>query len=171
MAFGWKGFGTDLDRNRIETLLIPLGVPSIIDMAASSHAGVFAGPTFPATLHKYLYKVLRCPRPQFAAAAVIKIGKRLVNVIYGHRTDGAELSPEQIEGMDQVSTAAGVAYLRLIAASKGGSARDKHTSSRKVMIINKEDDASESEGEADESGETASTKKTTKRIKAPKADE
>lgn len=144
MAFGWKGFGPRLERDRIETLLIPLSVPSILEMAVAGD-GVFSGPTFPGTMHKYLFKVLRSAPPPFASAAVIRIGKRIVNVMYGHQAEGAALTDEQVEGLRQVAEAAGAAYLRLIAASKGGSPRKRASESRKVLIINKEDGANSDE--------------------------
>jgi hypothetical protein len=117
MAFGWKGFGPGLDRDRIETLLLPLAAPSILQTAIAGDQ-IFRGTPFPSTLHNYLYKVLRCPQPESAVVAVITIGKRIVNLLYGHRENGAPMSEIDLEGLREVARAATEAYVRLIAGSK-----------------------------------------------------
>jgi len=43
------------------------------------------------------------------------IGKRIVNVLYGH---GAELTPLQLDDLQGICTVAAEAYARLIASSK-----------------------------------------------------
>jgi hypothetical protein len=45
----------------------------------------------------------------------VLIGKRIVNVLYGH---GRELTDQQIEEMREVCSAAAAAYARLIAVQK-----------------------------------------------------
>jgi hypothetical protein len=119
MAFGWKGFGPGLDRDRIETLLIPLEVPSIFQTAAAGD-GFFHAQPFPATLHNHLWKVLRTSPPANAAVAVIKIGSRVVNVLYGHCEGGRELSELDIAGLREIGGAAAGAYVRLIQMAKTG---------------------------------------------------
>ncbi|MCP4444274.1 MAG: hypothetical protein GY811_02875 [Myxococcales bacterium] len=113
MAFGWRAYGENLDRARIETLLLPLDRASIFASAVDSEDKTFSGTPFQAMLHKYLFKVLCCPAPQFALVRAICIGNRVVNVFYGHRADGA-MSEEDIEGTQQVCSAAKRAYVRMI---------------------------------------------------------
>ncbi len=120
MAFGWKAFGDKVDSERIETLLIPLDVQSVFHSAMHDEDGVFTGPTFPSTLHNYLYKVLRCARPAHGTVALIKIGRRLVNVLYGHKASGEDLTEEEQRAVRSVALAATAAYVRLITASKRG---------------------------------------------------
>jgi hypothetical protein len=48
---------------------------------------------------------------------VIRIGKRLVNILYGH---GPSLSPLQLDVLRQICQSAAEAYARLIASSKRG---------------------------------------------------
>jgi hypothetical protein len=115
MAFGWKAFGDVVGRAYVEHLLIPLEHPSIVQAAASSETGIVSGPVTPSTVNSYLYKVLGCSEPRHATAGVVLIGKRIVNVLYGH---GRELSEQQTEEMREVCTAAAAAYARLIAVQK-----------------------------------------------------
>lgn len=113
MAFGWKAFGDAPGVQHVEHLLIPLDAPSIVQAATTN--GLVHGPVTPSTVNTYLYKVLGCAEPRHATAGVVMIGKRAVNVLYGH---GRELSPREIEDMRAVCVAAAEAYARLIAVQK-----------------------------------------------------
>lgn len=115
MAFGWKAFGDVPGRGYVEHLLIPLEHPSVVQAATVAESGVFHGPVTPSTVNSYIYKVLGCSEPRRATAGVVLIGKRIVNVLYGH---GRELNDQQIEEMREVCTAAAAAYARLIAVQK-----------------------------------------------------
>jgi len=115
MAFGWKAIGNLPGYANVEHILIPLEAPSIVQSAIASDTGVFHGPLAPSTVNSYFYKVLGCAEPTTVSAGVIMIGKRVVNVLYGH---GAELSPIQIGILQQVCKSAADAYTRLIAAKK-----------------------------------------------------
>ena len=113
MAFGWKAHGQSVDRARIETLLMPLDKPSMFEAAIGSDDRTFSGAPFPATLHKYLFKVLCCTKPQYAVVRAICIGNRIVNVFYGHRMDET-MTAEELDGIQQVCGAARNAYVRMI---------------------------------------------------------
>ena len=115
LAFGWKAFGDLPGRAHVEHLLIPLDAPSVIQAAAASEGGVFDGAPAPSTVNTYLYKVLGCGEPRHATAGVITIGRRIVNVLYGH---GKELTPLQLEDVHRICEAAAEAYARLIAGKK-----------------------------------------------------
>lgn len=117
MAFGWKASGPNLDRDRIETLLIPLEASSIFSMALHNDNLFHAAPP-PGTLQSYLYRVLRCPEPAISTVTAIAISKRVVNLVYGHRHDRDELSDAELENLRSACNAAARAYVRLIAASK-----------------------------------------------------
>jgi len=114
-AFGWKAIGDLPGHAHVEHLLIPLGAPSVVQAAISADHGVFHGPLAPSTVNSYLYKVLHCAEPPIVTAGAIVIGKRLVNVLYGH---APSLSPIQLEIFQQVCRSAAEAYARLIAVSK-----------------------------------------------------
>ena len=117
LAFGWKAIGPALSGDRIESLLMPLEAPSMFQ-AAIHKDYLFYGAPFPATLHTYLYRVLRCEPPNQAIVAVIAIGNRTVNLLYGHRGDGYVFDEESLTEVRKMCRAASEAYARLIAASK-----------------------------------------------------
>jgi Type II secretion system (T2SS), protein E, N-terminal domain len=117
LAVGWKGFGPAVDDERIETLLVPLEMPSIYQLAERSRE-LFRGHAFPAALHDHVFKVLRCPPPLYSVVAPILIGQRVVNLLYAHKPGGVDLLEEEIVGVRQLVAAAGEAYVRLISASK-----------------------------------------------------
>jgi hypothetical protein len=113
LAFGWKAFGTTPGVAYVDHLLIPLDAPSVVQAAVVN--GLVHGPITPSTVNNYLYKVLGCSEPRHATAGVVMIGKRAVNILYGH---GRELTAQQIEDLRAVCVAAAEAYGRLIAMQK-----------------------------------------------------
>lgn len=115
MAFGWKAFGPAPGVSYVEHLLIPLDAPSVVQAATAAEGGLVHGPVTPSTVNNYLYKVLGCSEPRHATAGVVMIGKRVVNILYGH---GRELTAQQIDDLRAVCTAAAEAYARLIAVQK-----------------------------------------------------
>ena len=114
LAFGWKALGVP-GYAHVEHVLIPLEAPSVLQSALASENGVFHGALTPSTVNSYLFKVLGCADPLHVSAGVIAIGKRVVNILYGH---GKELTPIQIGVLGQVCKSAAEAYTRLIAAKK-----------------------------------------------------
>jgi hypothetical protein len=117
LALGWRGFGKDIDRDRIETLLIPLETPSIF-RGAVEHDVQYAGPAAPSALHQHLFKVLRTGSPSQAIVSPIYIGKRVVNLFYGHREGDRWLDDAELEAVRRVTRTAADAYVRLIALHK-----------------------------------------------------
>jgi hypothetical protein len=115
MAFGWRAVGNVPGHANVEHVLIPLEAPSIVQAAIASETFVVHGPLAPSTVNSYFYKVLGCPEPATVTAGAIMIGKRPVNVIYGH---AQQLSDVQVTVMQQVCASAAEAYARLIASSK-----------------------------------------------------
>jgi len=115
LAFGWKAFGDMPGRAHVEHLLVPLDAPSVVQAAVASDGGVFHGTATPSTVNSYIWKVLGSGEPRHATAAVITIGKRAVNVLYG---EGKELTPLQIEDVHRACEGAAEAYARLIAGKK-----------------------------------------------------
>ena len=117
MVFGWKAMGPNIDHDRIETLLIPLEASSIFNMAIHNDNMFHAAPP-PGTLQSYLYRVLRCHKPTKATVAAITISKRVVNMVYGHRTDSEGLDRDELDELRQACDAATRAYIRLIAQAR-----------------------------------------------------
>jgi hypothetical protein len=116
LAFGWKAIGNLSGYANVEHVLVPLESPSPIQAAMAAENGVFHGALTPSTVSSYLYKVLGCAEPAFVAAGTISIGKRVVNIVYGHGP--ADLSAIQTGVFQQVCQSAAEAYTRLIAAKK-----------------------------------------------------
>jgi len=114
-AFGWRAIGDLPGHANVEHVLIPLEAPSVVQSAIASESHVFHGPLAPSTVNSYLYKVLGCAEPPIVTAGAITIGKRIVNVLYGH---SPALSPLQLEVLQQVCKSAAEAYARLIAVAK-----------------------------------------------------
>ena len=135
MAFGWKGHGPHLDSDRVEALLIPLEVPSIFHTAVRGDL-LYSGNVPRGTLHDYLYRVLRADIPNIATVGVVAIGKRVVNLVYGHCAPGTDPTQDQIAGLDQVCRAGTAAYVRLIARSKKHSKARKRPVTKPVMVLN-----------------------------------
>lgn len=115
MAFGWKAIGELPGYANVEHLLIPLEAPSVLQLAIAAEANVFHGPLAPSTINSYLYKVLACAEPAVVTTGSIAIGRRIVNILYGH---GKALSAIQIGVLQQLCVSAAEAYARLIASSK-----------------------------------------------------
>ncbi len=115
LAFGGRAIGNLPGHAHVEHVLIPLDTPSPLQSAVVGDGGVFHGPLAPSTLSSYFYKVMGCTEPPFVTTGAIMIGKRIVNVLYGHPT---ELSAIQIGILQQICKSAAEAYARLIAVSK-----------------------------------------------------
>jgi hypothetical protein len=114
-AFGWRAIGELPGIAHVEHVLIPLEAPSVVQAAIAAENQVFHGPLAPSTVNSYLYKVLGCAEPPVVTAGVIAIGKRVVNVLYGH---APWLSPLQLSVLGQICQSAAEAYARLIAGQK-----------------------------------------------------
>ncbi len=117
LAFGWKAIGALPGHAHVEHLLIPLDAPSVIQAALAAETGIFHGAVAPSTVNGYFYKVMQCAEPAIVTVGVIQIGKRVVNILYGH---GPHLTPLQLDVLRQICGSAAEAYARLIAVSKRG---------------------------------------------------
>jgi hypothetical protein len=119
LAFGWKSTGAS-GSDRIECVLVPLDAPSMFQAAvrAPDEDGFHDAPA-PSTVHQYFFKVLREPHPARATVTVISIGRRVVNLLYGHRASRPELTDGEVTDVRDVTRAAAAAYVRLIAMQKG----------------------------------------------------
>jgi hypothetical protein len=114
-AFGWRAIGELPGHANVEHILVPLEASSVVQAAVAAEGNVFHGPLTPSTVNAYLYKVLGCAEPPIVTAGAITIGKRVVNVLYGH---APSLSPLQLQVLQQICKSAAEAYARLIAVAK-----------------------------------------------------
>lgn len=118
LALGWKCTGAP-GNDRIDCLLVPLDAPSMFQAAVTRDDQAFHDAPAPSTVHQYYFKVLRTPQPSRATVTVVSIGKRVVNLLYGHRSVRPELTDGELADVKDVTRAAAEAYVRLIALSKG----------------------------------------------------
>jgi hypothetical protein len=116
LAFGWKATGNLPGQAYVDHILIPLEAPSVFRSAMEDEDGVFSGALAPSAVHSYLFKVLGCAEPAAAAVGIIRIGKRVVNLLYGHRA--TKLNEAEESELRTVCHAAAAAYARLIASAK-----------------------------------------------------
>jgi hypothetical protein len=118
LALGWKSAGSS-GSDRIECVLIPLDAPSMFQAAVRAEDLFFHDSPAPSTVHQYFFKVLRSPQPSRGTVTVVSIGRRVVNLLYGHRSTRPELTQGELADVRDVTRAAADAYVRLIAMQKG----------------------------------------------------
>lgn len=116
LAFGWKSTGNLPGHAHVDHILIPLDAPSVFRLAMEDEDGVYSGALAPSSVHSYLFRILRCAEPAAAAVGLIRIGKRAVNLMYGHRA--TKLNATEESELRRVCHAAAAAYARLIAVAK-----------------------------------------------------
>jgi hypothetical protein len=116
LAFGARAIGALAGHANVEHILVPLEAPSVLQAAAHGDDQAIQGAVVPSTVNSYLYKVLGCVEPRVATVGRIAIGKRIVNLFYGHRA--TELDDHGLQQVAAVCQAAAEAYARLIAVSK-----------------------------------------------------
>lgn len=118
-GFGWKAFGAEGVAGRIEYALVPLDAPSVFHQAVASDEGQFHGPPPPsAVMSHWCNKILHSRDPAVATVQFIAIGKRPVNIVYGHRVGRDGPSPIELAELSAVCDRAAEAYARLIAGAK-----------------------------------------------------
>lgn len=120
IALGYRGFGGQFDDTTVESILVPLGVPSMFRLTAESRA-IFRGAPPPEgkTLQDRFFKLFRLPAPPSEVAiAPVSVRDRVVTMIYAHGSGGGPLADRSVQELFAVSKEAGDAFVRLIAAAK-----------------------------------------------------
>ncbi|MEZ4366169.1 MAG: hypothetical protein R2939_07755 [Kofleriaceae bacterium] len=119
LAMGWRACGDGAEHKaHVEHILMPLETSSVLHAAATADDGFFDGVPADSTIHGYMYKVLGCARPARATVAMVSIGRRAVNILYGHRVTRPALTEAELDCVRAVCRAAAESYAKLIAASK-----------------------------------------------------
>lgn len=119
-ALGWKGYSPGVDQQTIESVSVPLTVPSMFHQPY--HGGIgFKGPPPPhgADIQNRLWALMRCSAPKEVLVVPIKIGSRVINLCYGH-TDDAAIATEAMADLRALCDAATQTFVRLIKAAKAG---------------------------------------------------
>lgn len=118
-AMGWKGRAAGVHDELIESVIVPLGEPSVIARAAETLGVVVEAPRQEETaVHRRFWRVLSLDTPEQVAATPVMLNSRVVNVIYVHPKPDQPL-PENIgEILAMLSAAAQEGFARLIQARK-----------------------------------------------------
>lgn len=117
MAFGWRVAGSPTGRSHVDHIVFPLEVPSCLQAAHSDERGYVTGPLTASPLHSHMFRILGVREPSDAIAVCISLGKRTVNILYGHRLSGT-LAADESMAIRDVCEAVASAYARLIAVKK-----------------------------------------------------
>jgi hypothetical protein len=119
VALGWKGFAPDCPIERIESLALPLTVPSMLRLAYEGKA-VFRGAPPPdgQPIQQRLWKTLHTTHPAEVLVGPVVLKDRVVNVVYAHAQDGGPLPEPAAAEMAQICAAAATAFARLIKQKK-----------------------------------------------------
>jgi hypothetical protein len=117
LALGWKGFAPD--EGGLESIALPLMVPSVLRAAYQARATALAPPSAEGKLlDERLWKLLGVEPPRAALVSPIAINDRVVNLVYAHPRAGAEPTPAALAGVTRLAAAAAAAYVRLIQQAK-----------------------------------------------------
>lgn len=115
MALGWKGRAGEVPIEVLESIVIPLNTPSVFQQAVETGAPVRRVPPEEGErLHGRLWKLLRSAPDHEVVAAPVVLGKRTVNLIYGHPAPNTSLAVTAENDLGKVASAAAAAYERLI---------------------------------------------------------
>jgi hypothetical protein len=115
MALGWKGFAADVDQSTLEAISVPVTGPSMFKSALDTRS-LFKGtpPVEGAAVQTRLWKLLRSAPPNEVVVAPVVLGKRVVNLVYGHGVAVASASVLASDELARVCEAAAAGYMRLI---------------------------------------------------------
>ncbi len=117
MAFGWRIAGAAPGRAHVDHVLIPLELPSLLHGIGQGETTLVSGALPPSPLHAHMFKVLGVAEPGHATAVAVSLGKRVVNILYGHRRERA-LTDDEVRAVQATCDAVAAAYARLIAVRK-----------------------------------------------------
>jgi hypothetical protein len=91
MIMGWDGFGGDLNRDKIEQLMIPLAAPSVFKTVFEMQAH-FLGAIPKTPVNGRFLKLLGGADPRSAFIIPILFKGKVVNILYGDNGPGADAS-------------------------------------------------------------------------------
>ncbi len=118
VAYGWKGYAPGATAALIESIVIPLGAPSVFHLAHERH-DAYRGPLPKegSRIHSRLWKMLDCEPPAEALVAPVYVGPHLVNLIYAHPDPSRRVRPVAQANLVQLASATALAYRRAIRAA------------------------------------------------------
>ncbi len=120
MATGWRGFSHAVGDDVVQTIAIPLGLPSVLRLSYQTGVLVCGKPP-PAgrDIDVRFWTVLGCTSaPQECVVAPIKVHDRVVCLLYCHANDLGPIPDETNHAISELATAAGSAFMRLIRSAE-----------------------------------------------------
>jgi len=120
LALGAAGFGGLFDEASVESILVPLSLPSMLAIAHDTRTP-FRGPP-PAAGHAVqdrFFKLFPLPEPpRDTIVAPVVIRDRVVCLYYAHAPDGGDLDGDAVDGLCALAADAADAYVRMIRGGK-----------------------------------------------------
>lgn len=116
MAIGWDGLGEGLSAEKAQTIMIPLGSPSLLQSAHDS-GSTYLGPAEKTMVNDRLIKILGGEPPVNALVVPILLGSKVINLLYCDDGPGSSLQGE-VSDMQILGSACARAYQQLISRAK-----------------------------------------------------
>lgn len=119
LALGSKGFGGSFDSSTVESIVVPLNLPSCFK-TAHDDARPFRGvpPEDGHTVQNRFFKLFDIGTPAEVVVMPVKVRSRVVCLLYAHAKGGGALSNESVEQLTAVADATSEAFVRLIRGAK-----------------------------------------------------
>jgi hypothetical protein len=119
LALGWKGYSRGADATTLESIAIPLMVPSMFGTSFTKAAPVIGPPPADgAVLQERLWKLLHCAPPSDVIVAPIVVKDRVINLVYAHAEPDARPPLAAASQIAELCTAAAQSFMRLIQQGK-----------------------------------------------------
>jgi hypothetical protein len=120
MALGYRGFGGTFDNETVESVVVPLTVPSVFKTVHDTKQP-FSGPP-PADAHAVqgrFFKLFPGPVPADITVFPVTVKGRMVCLLYGHAGADRPLASGAVRReLGQIAQATEQAFWRLIRAAK-----------------------------------------------------
>lgn len=120
LALGAAGFGGLFDDESVESILIPLSMPSVLAIAHDTRV-VYRGPP-PANgqaVQERFFKLFPLPEPpRDTIVAPVVIRDRVVCLYYAHAPEGGDLDDDAADGLCALAADAADAFVRMIRGGK-----------------------------------------------------
>ena len=115
LALGWLGASPGMHNNAVESLMVPLGVPSMFQAVVESkktYRGV--PPVDGEVVHARFWRALQAPPPREVMVVPVALQSRLVNLVYTHAGPGNALPVMAEEDIAHLVLGVVGSYQRLI---------------------------------------------------------
>jgi hypothetical protein len=119
VAFGWCGFGPDLDAHAIESIAFPLNAKSVLSTSYNQNA-LFRGPPnqTQGVLQAHFFNLLHTEPPLDIIVAPIFVKDRVVNLVYAQSVGSKRLPEATSSEIMRLCEAAADAFVRVIKQQK-----------------------------------------------------